>query len=287
MVQCNIVILGLFMASLPEELENNIASYIKSGPNAIFDLQDVIKRTVLEAGKSYTIDLKALASQGGIYGHNPSLLIQTTKHQVMAFNSPLDDLEPARKIVANLTNNDLEKRIYAYIKNISADQLNVLSERVTSPIEVAIDIFCESVAIDDTVSPYHQSLLRGAIKKKDLLKKHGGAFDYKQVAELTGWSRGSISTYFKEKKLLGIKIGGKLKYPAVQFDDSGMVNGLKTVIRALLDQVDDFWSAFLFLVNNNDYLQSDKPLSPLDVVKRGDTEIVLSLIKRRFDQGGR
>lgn len=191
----------------------------------------------------------------------------------------------ANRILAKVTMGQMQKQVVNYIKHATPTEIDKISDEENAT-NMLINVFCKSIMIDDDVSPYHKSILRGAIKRSGLIAEHGGAYDYKEVMQLTGWSKATISTYYNSKKLLGIKIDGKLKYPAFQFNTEGMIKGLKEVIHKLLNQTDDFWSAFTFLINKNDFLPFDKPITPLAAIKKGDVKSVLGLIESRHDQSG-
>lgn len=136
-------------------------------------------------------------------------------------------------------------------------------------------------------SMYRKSLLKGSKAKNGLIEEHGGVLDYNQVIQVTGWNKAVISNHLKSKKILSIKFGDETKFPAFQFDQQGMIKGLDRVINALLLQTNDFWSAFVFLLNGNDFLPYENPSTPLDAIKLGDVDLVLDLIERRYDQSGR
>ena len=191
----------------------------------------------------------------------------------------------ANRILAKVTMGQMHNQVVNYIKHATPAEIDKISDEKNAT-DMLINVFCKSIMIDDDVSPYHKSILRGSIKRTGLISEHGGAYDYKEVIQLTGWSKATISTYYNSKRLLGIKIDGKLKYPAFQFNTEGMIKGLKEVIHKLLNQTDDFWSSFTFLINKTDFLPFDKPITPLAAIKKGNTKSVLSLIESRHDQSG-
>ncbi len=128
-----------------------------------------------------------------------------------------------------------------------------------------------------------RALLRGVEIAESDLATAGGAYDLGQVRRLMhGVSRQRIVRRVQEGTLLAVPgPSNRRRYPTIQFNRDGtIVDGLKAVQETL-----DFgnpWSVLSFLVNPDDHLNNERPI---DVLRRGEVDLVLESARRVGVQG--
>lgn len=129
-----------------------------------------------------------------------------------------------------------------------------------------------------------RALLRGIEIAKADLEAAGGAFDLEEVRTLLhDVSRQRIEKRVKEGTLLAVPgPSNRRRYPTLQFMRSGdVVEGLKEVQEALPTR--NPWAVLNFFVQPDDRLDGRKPI---DVLKSGDVELVVSAARSMGRQGG-
>lgn len=128
-----------------------------------------------------------------------------------------------------------------------------------------------------------RAILRGVdIAEADLVKA-GGSFELPDVqTAMRGVSRQSIEKRVREKSLLSVPgPSNRRRYPTVQFNDDGtVVRGLQEVLKAL--DFESPWAALNYLVNPDDRLNNERPI---DLLRRGEVELVLESARRVGEQG--
>lgn len=128
-----------------------------------------------------------------------------------------------------------------------------------------------------------RALLQGIKIAEEDLKAAGGAFDLEEVQTLlNGVSRQAIEKRVKEGSLLAVPgPSNRRRYPTVQFTREGVVAGLKDVHEALPTR--NPWAALNFFVQPDDRLGGRKPI---DVLRDGDVDLVVSAARAMGMQGG-
>ena len=120
--------------------------------------------------------------------------------------------------------------------------------------------------------PLAAARLRGVQAKLDLLERAGGALQPREVATLLRMSRQAVGKRRMAGALLGVPTGRRgYEYPACQFVESGVVDGLAEVLSALEGDLDP-WMRLAFLMTPNDSLGGELPM---DVLRRGDRDAVV------------
>jgi hypothetical protein len=134
-----------------------------------------------------------------------------------------------------------------------------------------------------SLGPRARALLQGSQIAAADLKEAGGAFDLEQVQTvLNGVSRQAIEKRVKEGSLLAVPgPSNRRRYPSVQFTCDGLVPGLKEVQHALPTR--NPWAVLNFFVRPDDRLGGRKPI---DVLRSGDVELVVSAARGMGMQGG-
>lgn len=129
-----------------------------------------------------------------------------------------------------------------------------------------------------------RALLRGVEIARTDLEAAGGAFDLEEVRTLLHEvTRQRIEKRVKEGTLLAVPgPSNRRRYPTFQFMRGGeVVGGLKEVQEALPTR--NPWAVLNFFVQPDDRLGGRKPI---DVLKAGDVELVVSAARGMARQGG-
>jgi hypothetical protein len=135
-----------------------------------------------------------------------------------------------------------------------------------------------------SAGPRARTILRGKEIAAADLRESGGAYTLEEVRILlNGVSRQSVEKRVREGKLLAV-LGpnNKRYYPVAQFNDDGsVVEGLPAVRQAL--RTENGYAVLNFLVNPSPQLDH---LKPVDLLKKGEVEIVVEAAERSGEQGG-
>jgi hypothetical protein len=132
--------------------------------------------------------------------------------------------------------------------------------------------------------PLAAARLRGLQAKLDLLERAGGTLQPREVAALLRMSRQAVGKRRAAGTLLGVSLGRRgYEYPAGQFVDGGVVEGLAEVLSAFDDDV-EAWMRLAFLVTANDALDGEMPL---DVLRRGEVDAVVRAARIHGGHGAR
>jgi len=129
--------------------------------------------------------------------------------------------------------------------------------------------------------PLIRAKLRGIEHRKRIIEKLGGSLSVEQVSELIGISRQAVDKRRSQNQLIGLIQGKRgYAYPAFQFEDGKTLDGLKEVLDALRGH--DPWMQSIFFANGNDRLNRR---TPLDALRRGETEAVVRAAEAYGEQG--
>ena len=135
-----------------------------------------------------------------------------------------------------------------------------------------------------SAGPRARAILRGTEIAAQDLKESGASYSLDEVRLLLdGVSRQSVDKSVREGRLLAV-LGPNDKrfYPVAQFrDDGAIVEGLRAVRDALHAQ--NGYAILNFLVNPSPQLDDRKPI---DLLKRGDVDIVVEAATLDGEQGG-
>jgi hypothetical protein len=128
-----------------------------------------------------------------------------------------------------------------------------------------------------------RALLQGVKIAEADLKEAGGAFDLEQAQTiLNGVSRQAIEKRVKDGTLLAVPgPSNRRRYPTIQFTREGVVPGLKEVQGALPTR--NPWAVLNFLVRPDHRLGGRRPI---DVLHKGDVDLVVSAARGMGEQGG-
>jgi hypothetical protein len=114
------------------------------------------------------------------------------------------------------------------------------------------------------------------------LHSSGGSLSLVEVSRLSSVHPDHVGTMAASGRLLVLPSAGQPdRYPAAQFlEDGTVVPGLAEVLKAL--QTPNPWTVLNFLVTGDHRLDGRRPI---DVLKAGDTEIVVEAARRMGEQG--
>ena len=130
--------------------------------------------------------------------------------------------------------------------------------------------------------PLAAARLRGLQAKLDLLERAGGTLQPREVAALLRMSRQAVGKRRAAGTLLGVPAGRRgYEYPACQFEDGSVIEGLAEVLSAFDDDVDP-WMRLAFLVTASDALGGELPL---DVLRRGEVDAVVRAARIHGEHG--
>ena len=127
--------------------------------------------------------------------------------------------------------------------------------------------------LDDLTAaePLAPAFIRGIEASRRLIDEHGGALTAVQVAGTLGISRQMVDKRRRAGKLLAVSTGRHgFRYPAWQFDVSGVLPGLAEVLRVLAPR--DEWMQVAFFVSEDQRLANR---TPVDTLKAGELDAVL------------
>jgi len=130
--------------------------------------------------------------------------------------------------------------------------------------------------------PLATARLRGLQGKLELLERAGGTLQAGEVATLLRVSRQAVGKRRKAGTLLGVQVGRRgFEYPACQFADGGVVDGLAEVLSAFAVDV-DAWMRLAFLMGANDALGGEQPI---ELLRRGEVEAVVRAARIHGEHG--
>lgn len=127
------------------------------------------------------------------------------------------------------------------------------------------------------------ALLQGVKIAQQDLREAGGAYTLEQVrALLQGISRQAIDKRVQDGSLLAVPgPANRRAYPTIQFlNDGSIVAGLKAMRQALASN--NPWVMLNFLSRPDERLNGAKPI---DLLRRGETDLVLEAAQRIGSQG--
>ena len=101
-----------------------------------------------------------------------------------------------------------------------------------------------------------------------------------EAAKLLGVTRQAVDKRIRSHGLLAVNIGSQLAIPVFQINHGAVLCGLGKVLRAL--KVNDPWTRINFFLMKHPALTNR---SPLDVLRRGDVQLVVRVAAGFGNQG--
>jgi hypothetical protein len=191
-----------------------------------------------------------------------------------------------REVAAQLQTDDSVKRaLITRVTRALADALRdatpaSLQQAVEAPTDAGSMAHLLSMAVIrnaaiSVLDPLAAAIVRGAMMKQDMLNRAGGVLDTARVAELLGISRQGVAKRVRSGTLLAIPDGsGHLQFPALQFTDTGTVDGLEKVLAAF--NVESPWTRLAVLLDTDETVGGRRVI---DALRAGDLDAVLDVVR--------
>ena len=171
--------------------------------------------------------------------------------------------------------------LHRLVENASAA---VLKESLTAPTDVGtLARFLTDAATAEEVralDPLAGAFVRGAILQEELLEKAGGTWGVSEVAEHLRVSRQAVDKRRRRGTLLAVEIGDSYRYPLCQFDESGVLDRLPEVLRAM--RTESGWTKLSLLFSRT---LTGEERTLLDAVREGQVEDALGAAFSWGEQG--
>ncbi len=143
--------------------------------------------------------------------------------------------------------------------------LESLAAAMAAPSDAgALARILADMATDDAarrIDPLATAIARGAAVRADLVQAAGGLLLATQVAALLGITRAAVDKRRLAQRLLALRVRGDWAYPAVQFQDAGVLEGLADILAEMADASP--WSVLDWLLNADAALGGATPLAAL------------------------
>lgn len=125
------------------------------------------------------------------------------------------------------------------------------------------------------LDPWAEFLMKGTVRKKELIRAAGGAYKTGEVADLLGISRQAVLMRIKRGKILALTLGSDdYLFPACQFDDKGVIAGLDEVLAAF--NIEDSWTRLSVLLDTDDAIGGQRII---DALREGEIRTVLRIVR--------
>ena len=116
----------------------------------------------------------------------------------------------------------------------------------------------------DTPDPLTEAFLRGAERKRELLKGDGGALSAQQLAGHLAITQQGLGKKRSKNQVFWLEAGHGYAYPAFQLGPDGLLPGVREVLDAF--NVEDSWMRVNFMLTGDYRLGGARPI---DVLREG------------------
>lgn len=123
----------------------------------------------------------------------------------------------------------------------------------------------------DAPDPLTDAFLRGAERKRELLKADGGALTARQLADHLAITQQGIGKKRDRNLIFWLEAGDGYLYPAFQIGPDGLLPGIREVLDAFT--IDDPWMRVNFMLTGDYRLGGARPI---DVLREGRIEEVVT-----------
>jgi hypothetical protein len=123
------------------------------------------------------------------------------------------------------------------------------------------------------LDPLTAAIARGAEVKGQLAEAAGGLLSAEAVGKLLDISRAAVDKRRAAGKLLALRVRGDWAYPAIQFRDGEVLDGIPEVLAGMRETTG--WSVLSFLLAEHDALGARTPIAAL---RAGDLPAVMRLL---------
>ena len=166
------------------------------------------------------------------------------------------------------------ERVWPFLVSaLSTSSSGLLRSVLAAPTHAGtLSRFLSEVASDEAVAaldPLAAAFARAGDIQETLLQKAGGTWLAGEVAEHLAITRQAVDKRRKRGSLLAVEVGDWHRYPLCQFSESGVVDGLPEVLKAI--DTDSGWTRLSVLLSPT--LRSDAAddmeRSVLDALRQG------------------
>ncbi len=134
---------------------------------------------------------------------------------------------------------------------------------------------------DPTELKLHEARLRGLKRIVELRKAAEPVMETGDVCELLGVSRETIRKKVDRRQMIALPKGGDRVFPAFQFKEGAILEGLPEVLGAL--DTESVFTVLSFLLSSNPDLDNR---TALELLQEGDIQPVLSEARTVLNHGG-
>lgn len=186
--------------------------------------------------------------------------------------------DPSRAIVALR----LLDEIPTLVAQLGAEGLRDAGSARDGRAALVAALLSRPAVLDERVDSLDAAALAGAELGREMLEMEGGTWGMQQVAAHLALTRQAVDQRVRRHRLLAVAPGGfRQRFPAWQFDDTGVLPGFEEIAVALAEDGVDAWGRLLFFLSQQDDLAGPRPL---DALRFGDREGVRRAA-RRFGGG--
>jgi hypothetical protein len=132
----------------------------------------------------------------------------------------------------------------------------------------------------DTPDPLTAALLRGAERKRAMLRAEGGVLSAQQLAHHLGITPQGVGRKRERNQVFWVDVGDGYVYPAFQIGASGLLAGVREVLAAF--RVSDPWMRVNFMLTGDRRLDDRRPI---DVLRAGAIADVVRAAAAYGEQG--
>jgi hypothetical protein len=157
------------------------------------------------------------------------------------------------------------------VVDVSAD---LSAKELRAPSLAALRTILERLLerMPTTRDPLARARLRGVLAQREILDADGGAVSAAEMAKALGITRQAVDKRRKAGQLIALEVGKRgYLYPAWQLGETGLLNGLASVLASLPE--DSPWAIARFFVSGNHRLGGRRPL---DVLRKGEVDAVVA-----------
>lgn len=160
----------------------------------------------------------------------------------------------------------------------------VLKDSLTAPTDVGtLARFLTEAASRDEVralDPLAAAFARGAALQDELLRRAGGSWSVSEVAAHLNVSRQAVDKRRRRGTLLAVEAGDSYRYPLCQFDESGVVDHLPSVLQAM--PTESGWTRLSLLFSP---VSRGEEATVLDAVRAGRVDDALHAVRSWGEHG--
>jgi hypothetical protein len=158
------------------------------------------------------------------------------------------------------------------ISRMATPEMLTAAVSAATPIETLAQAIGRHTPAPVEVDPLAPLTALNLAHREDALRRAGGALSGAEAGQRLGVSRQAIDKQRHAGKLLAVKIGSDYRYPACQFVDRTVPDGLSDVIKGISNP----WVALEFLLAHEDALDG---ATPLEALRAGRLDDVRRLIR--------